>query len=174
MEINLKTDQFGRTIISDMQLSELFYIMPDLVLSNIQITDPQKYNAAVASEYLDWTKLEKLEDISVSVDEYHKQNQQTWFMPEEYANMDIAKYVLDQCSDQNELQRAGQELLIYAERDLFPLLQYLKYLVDTMRANNIVWGVGRGSSVASFVLYLLGIHRIHSLRHNLDFGEFMR
>ena len=88
--------------------------------------------------------------------------------------MDIAKWILDQCADQNELQRAGQELLEYAERDLLPLLQYLKYLVDTMRSNNIVWGVGRGSSVASFVLYLIGVHRIHSLRNNLDFNEFMR
>jgi len=88
--------------------------------------------------------------------------------------MDIAKWVLEQCMDQNELQRAGSELIEYADRGLLPLLQYLKYLVDTMRKHNVVWGVGRGSSVASFVLYLIGVHRIHSLRNNLDFNEFMR
>jgi DNA polymerase III alpha subunit len=88
--------------------------------------------------------------------------------------MDIAKWVLEQCADQNELQRAGAELMEYADRGLLPLLQYLKYLVDTMRGNSVVWGVGRGSSVASFVLYLIGVHRIHSLRNNLDFNEFMR
>ena len=37
----------------------------------------------------------------------------------------------------------------------------MKYLVDTMRNNNIVWGVGRGSSVGSFVLYKIGINRIN-------------
>ena len=95
-------------------------------------------------------------------------------MPQEYSDMDIAKWVLEQCADQNELQRAGAELMEYADRGLLPLLQYLKYLVDTMRTNNVVWGVGRGSSVASFVLYLIGVHRIHSLRNNLDFAEFMR
>jgi DNA polymerase III alpha subunit len=63
---------------------------------------------------------------------------------------------------------------LYQERDLFDLLRYLKYLVDTMIANRIIWGVGRGSSVASFVLYKLGVHRIDSLHYNLDVGEFLR
>jgi DNA polymerase III alpha subunit len=88
--------------------------------------------------------------------------------------MDIAQYVLSKCADQNELQRAGQELLEYQNRNLFGMLCYLKYLVDQARENNVVLGVGRGSSVASFVLFVLGVHRVHSLRHNLDFAEFMR
>jgi DNA polymerase III alpha subunit len=57
---------------------------------------------------------------------------------------------------------------------MFSLLQYLKYLVDTMRKNNIVWGVGRGSSVASFVLFLIGIHRINSLYYQLSIDEFLK
>jgi DNA polymerase III alpha subunit len=95
-------------------------------------------------------------------------------MPVEYYNLDIAKYILDQCSTDEELQRAGQELILFQERDMFILLKYLKYLVDTMRKNNIVWGVGRGSSVASFVLFLLGIHRINSLYYDLSIDEFIK
>jgi DNA polymerase III alpha subunit len=38
----------------------------------------------------------------------------------------------------------------------------------------IIWGVGRGSSVASYVLYKLGVHRINSLYYNLDATEFLR
>jgi DNA polymerase III alpha subunit len=53
-------------------------------------------------------------------------------------------------------------------------LQYLKYLVDVMTVNNVIWGVGRGSSVASYVLYKLGVHRIDSLHYNLDAREFLR
>jgi DNA polymerase III alpha subunit len=82
--------------------------------------------------------------------------------------------VLDQCKTEAELQRAGEELIKFQERDLFILLKYLKYLVDTMRNNNIVWGVGRGSSVASYVLYLIGIHRIHSLYYDLSIDEFLK
>jgi DNA polymerase III alpha subunit len=81
---------------------------------------------------------------------------------------------LAQCKTDAELQRAGEELLLYQERDMFILLKYLKYLVDTLRTNNIVWGVGRGSSVASFVLYLIGIHRINSLYYDLPITEFLK
>jgi DNA polymerase III alpha subunit len=48
------------------------------------------------------------------------------------------------------------------------------YLVDVMRENSVVWGVGRGSSVASYVLYLIGVHKIDSVKYNLDFKEFFK
>jgi DNA polymerase III alpha subunit len=54
------------------------------------------------------------------------------------------------------------------------LLKYLKYLVDTMRENKIVWGVGRGSSVASYALYLIGVHKVDSIKYQLDINEFLK
>jgi DNA polymerase III alpha subunit len=100
--------------------------------------------------------------------------QARWHMPDEYKNLDIAEYVLGLCTTQEELQRCGEELLLYQERDLFNLLRYLKYLVDVMSENKIIWGVGRGSSVAGYVLYKLGVHRINSMFYNLDVREFLR
>jgi DNA polymerase III alpha subunit len=81
---------------------------------------------------------------------------------------------LDHCDTDTKLQRVGQELLMYQERDLFNLLRYLKYFVDTMKKNNVVWGLGRGSSVSSYVLYLIGVHRIDSMYYDLDIEEFLR
>ena len=95
-------------------------------------------------------------------------------MPDEYQVMDIAEHVLGLCHTQQELQRVAQELLLFQERDLFDLLRYLKYLVDAMNHNQVIWGVGRGSSVSSYVLYLLGVHRINSMYYDLDVGEFLR
>jgi len=95
-------------------------------------------------------------------------------MPDEYKNLDIAKYVLDLCVTDVELQRVGTELLLYQERNMFNILKYLKYLVDTLKSNNIVFGVGRGSSVSSYVLYLLGVHKINSLYYDLDITEFLK
>lgn len=111
---------------------------------------------------------------SVSKEQFDKLNQDEWHMPDEYKELDIAAFVLAQCKSDPELQRAGDELLKFYDAGLFPLLQYCKYLVDTMRSNNIIWGVGRGSSVASFVLYLIGVHRINSLYFDLDFNEFLK
>ena len=116
----------------------------------------------------------KYVDPKLSVEDFDNTNQSKWYLPAEYANMDIAKYVLDKCTTEAELQRAGDELIKFQERDMFILLKYLKYLVDTMRKNNIVWGVGRGSSVASFVLFLLEIHRINSLYYDLSIDEFLK
>lgn len=111
---------------------------------------------------------------SLSVEEFDSYNQQQWYMPDSYKEMDIAVYLLNLCSTQEQLQRVGQELLLYQERNLFDLLKYLKYLVDTMKENCVVWGVGRGSSVASYVLFLLGVHKIDSLYYDLDPSEFLR
>ena len=113
-------------------------------------------------------------DISLSVDEYDLMNQHNWLMPEEYKQIDIAQHVIDCCKTDAEIQRAGEELLMFQQRNLFNLLKYLKYLVDTMKENNIIWGVGRGSSVASYVLYLLGVHRVDSMYYDLDPAEFLR
>lgn len=113
-------------------------------------------------------------DQKTSVPEFHASQQMTWHMPNEYKQLDIAEYILGLCTNEAELQRCGEELLLYQERDLFNLLRYLKYLVDVMLKNNVIWGVGRGSSVASYVLYKLGVHRIDSMFYKLDVHEFLR
>jgi DNA polymerase III alpha subunit len=113
-------------------------------------------------------------DVSLSVDEYDLLNQRNWLMPDEYKELDIAQHIIDCCKTDAEIQRAGRELLMFQERNLFNLLKYLKYLVDTMRSHNVIWGVGRGSSVASYVLYLLDVHKIDSMYYDLDPGEFLR
>jgi DNA polymerase III alpha subunit len=112
------------------------------------------------------------DDVMTNV--FDKEHQARWHMPEEYKQLDIAEYVLGLCSTEAELQRVGHELLLFQERDLFNLLRYLKYLVDLMTANNVIWGVGRGSSVASYVLYKLGVHRIDSMFYKLEPEEFLR
>lgn len=113
-------------------------------------------------------------DSDIAVPEFDLIQQQHWFMPDEYRRMDIAEHVLSLCDTQEQLQRVGEELLLFQERDLFDLLRFMKYLVDVMRENRVIWGVGRGSSVASYVLYLLGVHRIDSMFYDLDISEFLR
>ncbi len=110
----------------------------------------------------------------IPVETFDRERQSRWFMPAEYRDTDIAQHVLDLCTTQEQLQRVGEELLLFQEHDLFDLLRYLRYLVAVMREHRIIWGVGRGSSVASYVLYLLGVHRIDSMFYDLDPREFLR
>jgi len=114
------------------------------------------------------------EESDKTVPEFDEECQSNWHMPAEYKNLDIAEYVLSLCDSQAELQRCGHELLLFQQKNLFELLCYLKYLVDTMKENNIIWGIGRGSSVASYVLYKLGVHGIDSMYYDLEPEEFLR
>ena len=120
-------------------------------------------------EFVDYNKL-----AQESLEDFDHRCQHNWHMPEEYKQLDIAEHVVALCDTPERLQRVGHELLLYQERGLFDLLRYLKYLVDVMKENHVIWGVGRGSSVASYVLYLLGVHRIDSMYYDLDVGEFLR
>ena len=115
-----------------------------------------------------------LNDPKETLEDFDRKLQQTWHMPDSYKQLDIAQHILNLCTSEAELQRCGHELLLYQERDLFNLLRFLKYLVDTMIENQVIWGVGRGSSVASYVLYKLGVHRINSMFYELDVEEFLR
>jgi DNA polymerase III alpha subunit len=150
------------------------YKNPKLDISLFQVEDSIEYNRSVAELHAELDLLDSYHNISQTVEEFDRVLQTNWCMPQEYKELDIAEYVLSLCKEEHELQRVGQELLLYQERNLFDLLRYLKYLVDTLRKNNVVWGVGRGSSVASYVLFLLGVHKIDSLYYNLDIDEFLK
>lgn len=175
--LKMQTNKFGEIVLNEADLC-------DLVLSGRSITAMERVTVdpAVNIEGL----IRVLEDPGAlvtwafpadseqSVADYDALQQRRWHMPEEYQQLDIAEYVLGLCTVAEQIQRVGEELLLYQERGLFDLLRYLKYLVDVMRENQVIWGVGRGSSVASYVLYLLGVHRIDSLFYDLDIREFLR
>ena len=99
----------------------------------------------------------------------------TWNMPENYLNLDIKTHIADNYTlTVEQWQRVKLELNEFEQRDLTDLLRFLVYFIDTVRKNNIVYGVGRGSSIASYVLYLLKVHRIDSFKYNLDIKEFLK
>ena len=96
-----------------------------------------------------------------------------WFIPNEYKQLDIEEFLVTQCPEQN-YPRLIEELALFKQNNMIPVLKTMKYVVDTLRANNIVWGVGRGSSVSSYVLYLIGIHKIDSVKYALPIDEFFK
>jgi DNA polymerase III alpha subunit len=169
-------DKFGRAYVQSDELADMLYQDPNLNLNRFFVVDPEQYNNTVQRMYLDYEHLQEFKEIdpSMTIEQFDQALQEEWKMPQEYLDFDIAQWLLDQCKTDAELQRVGEELLLYHERDLFNLLRYLKYMVDTFRKQKIVWGLGRGSSVASYVLYLIGVHKINSMYYDLDISEFLR
>jgi DNA polymerase III alpha subunit len=96
-----------------------------------------------------------------------------WFIPREYQSMDIEKFLIENCPEQNR-NRLTKELDLFQKYNMIPVLKTSKYIVDTLRKNGIVWGVGRGSSTASYVLHLLGVHKIDSVKYDLPIEEFFK
>lgn len=168
----MRTDTYGQIILSEDDLCDLYLKDPEKTFNNVLCEDEVNFDDTL---YLfGIPNIVTYTDPKLSVAEFDHNNQNNWHMPDSYKTLDIAEFVLSKCTNEAELQRAGEELLLFQERDMFDLLRYLVYLVDTMRQNNIVWGVGRGSSVSSFVLYIIGIHKINSLYYDLSIDEFLK
>ena len=124
--------------------------------------DIQKYIQRVDQERLDYpVPPQKIDSTN-------------WRIPYKYKEMDIGKHVLDLCETDEQRARVTRELELYNKYNMTMVLKCMKYIVDTLRANNIVWGVGRGSSVASYVLHLLGVHKIDSIKYDIPIGEFFK
>lgn len=168
----MKTDQYSRMTFNEQDLVDQI-MQGNRALDGFGVD--HSVDLAQAIDILEHMPvLSTHDDLDITVKEFDQRCQQNWHMPRSYQDLDIAELVLSLCDNDSELQRCGQELLLYQERDLFNLLRYLKYLVDVMTHNQVIWGVGRGSSVASYVLYKLGVHRIDSLHYDLDPAEFLR
>ncbi|NBP57757.1 hypothetical protein EBU71_14725 [bacterium] len=111
----------------------------------------------------------------IDIKEFDSICQKEWIMPEFYKTLDIEAWLYNQIppwDDRN--QRLRDELFEFEVRNMMDLLRWLKYFVDLARERNIVWGVGRGSSVASYVLYLIGVHKVDPIKYDLDWWEFLR
>lgn len=111
-----------------------------------------------------------IKEIPESVEEAVTQ----WNIPDSIAELDLDVYFAEKVNTVEEAVRVAEELALYRERKMEPMLRFMIHLVNVMQENKIVWGVGRGSSVSSFLLYLVGLHSINSVKYNLDIKEFIR
>jgi len=170
----MKTDELGIPRFSNRDLIDMIYSghadKVHVVLCDAN-DDVDKFNAAMEEQGFD--PLQKYIPLDVDQKTFDGVCQGEWFMPVEYKELDVRDYIVKLCPGEH-YERCFEELAEFESRDMMNLLRYMIYLVDFMRENDIVWGVGRGSSVASYVLYLIGVHRIDSIQYGLDWREFLR
>ena len=96
-----------------------------------------------------------------------------WLIPDRFKNLDIRTWLIEHCRSDIERARVKSEMDVFEKYELEDMLRSLVYLVESFRKHKVVWGVGRGSSVSSYVLYLIGIHRVDSIAYELDFNDFL-
>jgi DNA polymerase III alpha subunit len=172
----MKATDFGDIILNEQDIFDGLYSGKITNLRNVNIDSLDtvaKFNIAVQENADPIPLIGTYKNIYISQEDFDRSNQEDWFMPEDYCP-NLVEMLYGLCETPEQTDRVSQEIELFIQHGMYDLLYYLKYLVDTLRANNIVWGVGRGSSVASYVLYLIGVHKIDSIKYELDINEFLK
>jgi DNA polymerase III alpha subunit len=172
---SLKVNTYGQAILSSDELRELVLQGKNIGHLNVVFDDDinlfLKYQDNILNNAIIF--LDKPEE-TLSFDEFHRQCADQWIFPELYQKMEILPWLLKKCKTPEQIDRVNIEYQMYVERDLEILLKLFIYLVDYMKERDFVWGVGRGSSVSSYILYLIGIHHVDSMKYGLDIRDYLK
>jgi DNA polymerase III alpha subunit len=171
-KIKQKNDH-GDVIFTEQDAIDILYNNPDFNIEKLFFKDTEQYNNSIKDLGIDLLKIKSPPDRP-PVAEFDKQNINNWYMPEKYYQINVKEYLLDKCQTQEERDRVESEYVLFEKKKFIHVLQFLIYFIDTLREKNVVWGVGRGSSVASFCLFLIGVHKVNPLLYNLKINEFLR
>ena len=168
-------DEYGNVIHNDNYVFEMIY-EGQIDFSNILVEPSENsiknnnYNN-IFNQNSDFKIYEKQNE---NIKDYDKEFQKKWLIPEEYMNVDVLDFLIEKTKSEEEIQRVAEEYALFEKYNMIPVLKLMIFLVDIMRELKIVWGVGRGSSAASYILFLIGVHKINSLKYNLDIHEFLK
>ena len=170
---NTKINDHGDVIFSEEDVIELLYTDPEFDISKLYLNDIDKYSKSLKELGIDLPVI-NTSPKRPNTEIFDKENCDNWHMPGKYYQINVLQWLLDRCQNDEEKLRVQMEYDLFEKKQFIRVLQFLIYFVDTLRANNMVWGVGRGSSVASFCLFLIGVHKINPMLYNLDITEFLR
>jgi DNA polymerase III alpha subunit len=170
----MRLDKYSNPVFNEVDIFDALYKGYQLSADDTFLVEARSKDINQLEEQLGFKFLEPYE-THFEIGEYDAACQSNWFMPYEYKTLDIEAWIWEQTPPWDpQYTRVTEELAAFKERNMLDLLRWLKYFVDTCRTKNILWGVGRGSSVASYVLFLIGVHKIDSIKYNLEWQEFLR
>jgi DNA polymerase III alpha subunit len=170
----MRLDKYSNPIFTEQDLFDALYQSYQFDAEDTVLVDQRSESIKQLESQIGFKFLEPYE-THFEIKDYDSACQTNWFMPDEYKTLDIEAWIWEQTPPWDpQHTRVAEELAAFKERNMIDLLRWLKYFVDTCNKNNVVWGVGRGSSVASYVLYLIGVHHIDSIKYNLEWQEFLR
>lgn len=165
----------GVNIVAPSQVPAL--LMYGISPAQIKVTetdeDVRLFNANVAAA--DRILLAEDEPISIPL---------RWTIPVKYLDIDLTEYVIGIYASRaqklnynvRELEQAenriAAELSEIERRGMIEFVKTVIFIIDEFRKSNVVWGVGRGSSCASYILFLLGLHLVDPVKFDIPMDEF--
>ena len=157
-------DNVGNYIVSQSEQLEKLLLM-SIPIEKIKIINEdsniKKFN------YLLDNKITKYEENETSVD-------LSYNIPKKYLEMDLDEKIQKIIEEESEIGqiRIQNEYLEFKRRNLESFLKTIIYIIDEFKNNNVVYGIGRGSSCASYLLFKLGLHSVDCLKYNIPMHEF--
>lgn len=102
-----------------------------------------------------------------------------WTIPKKYLELDIIELCIQALYDKQvntdaHVNRMSWELKQMEEKNMYPFVRCLLYVTDMFKEKGVVWGVGRGSSCASLVMYLLDINKVDPVKYDIPPEEFFK
>ena len=167
---NRLIDKEGNVVYFPQALVELLYRgeIPAEVLYPTNDKDVELFNQ-FAYENFDEVRYSLPKELK-SIEE----RKNKWFYPEIYDKINLEDYFLNLCHTDIEKDRVKLEIKLFLEKGMEKFLRFCIFMSSKIKENNWVVGVGRGSSVASYCLYLLKIHLVNSIQYNLNIKEFLK
>ena len=147
---------------------------------NDYVIDPDDFSVKRLNQLDDVIQLTNKDSINIPDDSLD------WQIPDKYLNLNVKEYVYlklrDEFNKRNfslydedlRIDRVTHEFTLWNDIRMFDLLKVLVYIVDMFMSNDIVWGTGRGSSCCSYILYLIGVHDVDSVKYDLETTDFFR
>lgn len=181
----MKTELKDRTLWFDGDMT----IKPSSIYDFVDRVGSDKIGSIAVEELTD--EIEQYNLLSPPSERIHikhslKNIEAEWNIPDEYKQLDVLSYAREKLDALNELESYSEsEYLDRLERlvieykefkrlKLLPLLRTLIYVINTFERDGVVWGPGRGSSVSSYLLFVIGVHDVDSVFFELEISDFMK
>lgn len=101
-----------------------------------------------------------------------------WEIPKKYLKIDVEAVCAERLEGMGLLReeyvdRLSCELSKMEEKGMLDFCRCLLWVADVLRKNGVVWGLGRGSSCASLVFFLLGVNKVDPVKYGIPLDEFL-
>ena len=174
MAIKATRNEYGDCSYQEDDIIDLIYSDPEFDITQLHTSENTRYNQAIDTLHSELAKMQIPQARDITLEQFDKEHINNWRMPDSYKKLDVTTWLLEKCASDQERERVKEEMVLFEAKGFVSVLKFLIYFVDVLRQKNMVWGVGRGSSVASFCLFLIGVHKINPIKYNLDHREFLR
>lgn len=135
-------------------------------------SDIDKYHV-LSSDETDYYESLFNEHISVDVVDDEPETTSHKHTEEDF-DLLVNRLVSSERFQEKNIERLEEELEFFTRTENILFLNRLYDIIERFRKDGVVWGVGRGSSCGSYILYLLYVNDVNPITYDIPFHEMSK